>query len=289
MEFTVYYPGSFGEILQGKINNKDLLLSSPVNIYTKVKVFECNEARKKFRNKKSSDFLYNILNLWGYEKYIKNLDIEINSRIPCGKGMASSTADLCGVYYCLLKMFNRKFSEKEIMEQCIKIEPTDSIIFKKMTLFDYKRGLYRKSLGEYFSYNILVFEGNKVVDTVEFNNKKLPELSGLDDLLNILKEAIQEKNLEKLSYVSSESIIRNEKRLHYDFLKQVIDIKDKTAGLGIIGAHSGNVLGIIYEDREKLNYAINFSSKIITCKIYPIKALDNINDLIDMAACGLNN
>jgi len=277
MEFTENYPGSFGEVLQGRINRKDLLLSCPVNIYTKVKVFECNNAEKKFNNQKSDAFLRNILKLWDYEAHYKNLDIEINSQIPYGKGLASSTADLCAVYYCLLKLFNKEFKEEELIEQCIKIEPTDSIIFKKMTLFDYKNGLYRKTMGDYLSYNILAFEGNKVVDTVEFNNKNLPSLSDVDDLLPILEEAIKEKNLEKLAYVSTESIVRNQKRLYYEFLQEVISIKNKTAGLGIIGAHSGNVLGIMYEDSASLNYALKLGEKLDMCKVYSVKTLSKID------------
>lgn len=276
MEFTVNYPGSFGEILQGKVNNKDLLLSCPVDIYTKVKVFESNNIHKKYNNKKSAAFLTNILELWGCNQYDSTLDIEIDSKIPYGKGLASSTADLCGVYYCLLKMFNKEFNETELMEQCIKIEPTDSIIFKEMTLFDYKKGLYRRQMGKYMSYNILAFEGNKVVDTVEFNSKNLTPLSDVGDLIPILEEGISEKSLEKIAYVSTESIIRNQKRLYYDFLDKIVDIKDKTSGLGIVGAHSGNVLGIIYEDEEKLNYAKEFFQNVIECKIYSVKTLNSI-------------
>jgi len=277
MEFTVNYPGSFGEILQGRINNKDLLLSCPVDIYTNVRVFECNNADKKFINKKSADFLYNILKLWGYEAQYKDIDIEINSQIPYGKGLASSTADLCGVYYCLLKMFHRDFNEQELMEQCINIEPTDSIIFKDMTLFDYKKGLFKETIGDYFNYNILAFEGSKIIDTVEFNNKNLPTLIDVDYLLPILKEAIRERNLEKLAYVSTESILRNQKRLSYDFLEEVISIQNKTSGLGIIGAHSGNVLGILYEDLQSLKFAEKLANGLNICKIYSVRTLEKID------------
>lgn len=277
MEFTINYPGSFGEVLQGRINKQDRLLSCPVNIYTKAKVFECKNAHKKSNHKKSAAFLQNILESWGYKDLYKNFDIEISSQIPYGKGLASSTADLCAVYYCLLKLFNREFNQEELIEQSIKIEPTDSIIFKEMTLFDYKKGLFKQPMGKYLKYNILAFEGNKVVDTVEFNNKSVTPLSDVDDLLPILAEAIKEKNLKKLAYVSTESIVRNQDRLYYDFLQEVIDIKDKTHGLGIMGAHSGSVLGIIYEDLDSLNYAMKLGNKLDMCKVYPVKTLSEID------------
>jgi L-threonine kinase len=275
MEAAAVYPGSFGEILQGKIDGKDILLSCPVNIYTEVKLIECDDPVRRMNLKKSSDFLLNILKCWGYERYYKNIDIEINSQIPRGKGLASSTADLCAVYYSLISMFNREFSESELIENCVNIEPTDSIIFKKMTLFEYKNGKYKCTLGDYMSYDILAFEGEKIVDTVEFNRRNLPELSDVDDLVPLLKGAIMEKNLSKLAYVSTESIIRNQRRLYYDFLERVIDIKDRTSGLGIVGAHSGNVLGIIYEDREKIDFGEKLLKKLKlkNIKVYRVKTL----------------
>lgn len=280
MEVTATYPGSFGEILQGKIENKDILLSCPVNIYSEVKLIECDNPLRRVNLKKSSDFLLNILKSWGYERYYKNIDIEINSKIPQGKGLASSTADLCGVYYSLINMFNREFNESELIKNCVNIEPTDSIIFKKMTLFDYKNGKYKYTLGDYLSYNILAFEGNKIIDTVEFNHRNLPELSDVKSLIPVLKEAIKERNLEKLAYVSTESIIKNQKRLYYDFLNTVMDIKNRTSGLGIMGAHSGNVLGIIYEDEEKFHFGEKISKKLElkNIKLYGLKTLNKISN-----------
>lgn len=280
MEVSTSYPGSFGEVLQGKVNNMDMLLSCPINIYTTVKIFESKKPYKKLRLNKANRFLYNILKSWNHEEYYKNLDIQIKSKIPSGKGMASSTADLCAIYCSLLKMFNKDFNEEELIKECIKIEPTDSIIFREMTLFDYKKGLYKEKIGKYFSYDILVFEGKKGISTVEFNNKKLPDLKDVSDIYTILKEGAAEKNIEKLAYVSTESVIRNQHRLPYTWINNIEKIRKLTSGLGIIGAHSGNVLGIIYENEEKLKYALNFIEKQDFYKVYAVKTLENVEEVL---------
>ncbi len=276
MKVITRYPGSFGEVIQGKINNKDMLLSCPINVYTTVKLFESRKPYRKCKWVKADRFLYNILKGWNYEEYYKSLDINIFSKIPTGKGMASSTADLCATYYSLLKMFEKDFNEEELIRECINIEPTDSIIFKEMTLFDYKKGLYKEKVGKYLRYNILAFEGKDKINTVEFNNRKLPDLSDTTDLFTILKEGVSENNLEKFAYVSEESIKRNQNRLNYEWISYIENIKEHTSGLGIIGAHSGNVLGIIYEDEEKLKQAINFIKKKNFYKFYTIKTLESI-------------
>lgn len=274
MRATASYPGSLGEILQGKFQNKDVLISCPVNFYTCATLFESSCPENKYRYSKSMQFLNAILKKWDYEGCEKNIDIAITSQLPNGKGFASSTADLCATYYALLKLFNKQFNEEELISTCVNIEPTDSIIFDKITVFDYKKGSFKESIGEYFKFNMLVFEGSKVVNTVEFNNKKLEPLREVTDLVEIFKEAIKAKSLKDMALAATESIRRNQNRLKYDILSEVIKIKESTGGLGIAGAHSGDVLAVIYEDSAACQKALRSTTHIHDYKIYKLEAID---------------
>lgn len=254
METLTKYPGSCGEILQGKFNNLDVLLSCPVNIFTTVRLFETNIPLERYNHSKGSAFLNNILGRCGYESINKNLDIVIESDIPKGKGFAGSTADLCAIYLCALKFFKRECNIKELIEETVKVEPTDSIIFKDMTIFDYKKGLYYKTIGEYIKFYILAFEGKRAVDTIAFNNKNLPPLKDIDDVVLMVSQAIKTGDIKKLSKASSISIERNLERIDYPILDLIKCHCINSGGLGIIGAHSGDILGIIYNDKERLFY-----------------------------------
>ncbi|WP_125153144.1 kinase [Clostridium rectalis] len=276
METVTYYPGSFGEILQGNLNGIDILCSCPINIFTKVKIIESKKPIYKFNNLKSVKFLNNLLIEWGLESYNKNLDILIQSNIPKGKGFASSTADLCGVYYGLLKLFNKNFKEDELIRNCIKIEPSDSIIFKELNIFDYKKGIYKEKIGNYMEFNILVFEGKRTVDTLEFNRKSLPPLQNVEDLIEKFKKAIKENNVKEVAYCSEESIKRNQNRLNYNILSILNSIKKDIGGYGIIGAHSGDALGIIYEDYIDRRIIEKYSMYLNDYRIYNVKTLSNI-------------
>ena len=66
MEAYAIYPGSCGEIIQGHIQGKDLLISCPVNLFTTVRVFECRKPASRFNYIKSSTLLDNMLRRWGY-------------------------------------------------------------------------------------------------------------------------------------------------------------------------------------------------------------------------------
>ncbi|WP_446897491.1 GHMP family kinase ATP-binding protein [Clostridium sp. LBM24168] len=282
MEITAFYPGSFGEIIQGIAEDTDILVSLPINVYSKVKLFESNKNTKTNISgwaQKSYIFMQNLLKAWNCEKYYSNLALNINSSIPKGKGMASSTADLCAVYRCMIRMFHKEYNEDELVEQCINVEPTDSIIFGRMTLFDYKTGLYRETLGDYFKFNILVFQGEGIVDTVEFNHDDSKQPIIVDDLIEPLRRAVYDRNLEQLLKVSTESILRNQSRLYYDFLEPVLKICRQAGGLGIIGAHSGNILGIVFSDVEKLKF-VEKNICINKLKIYDICTIDKIENCI---------
>ncbi len=272
MEALTYYPGSIGEIIQGNYKGIDILMSCPINLFTKVRVFECNSVKKGL-NGKSIMLLENLLKKWNLEEYINKLDIEIQSNIPKGKGFASSTADLCGTYHSLIKLFNREFHEEELIRECIKIEPTDSIIFNKMTIFDYKKGIFKDSVGDYLEFYLLVFEGQNTVNTVEFNKKVSVPLSSIDDIIDDLKDGVRQKDIKKIAEVSTESIIRNQNRLKYDILWDIIRLKDITGGLGIVGAHSGDLMAVIYDDLEKAERALKKTKLLNGYKRYILKSI----------------
>jgi len=268
MEAYAIYPGSCGEIIQGCVQGKDMLLSCPVNLFTTVRVYECQKPINRFNYIKSSTILDNMLKRWGYEYLHSQFDIDIESAIPKSKGFASSTADLCGVYICLLKLFNRQYDIKEAVEEFVKIEPTDSIIFRDMVLFDYKEGKYDENIGDYIKFYILAFEGTRAIDTLAFNERNLPPLSDINDILQLVKEGVKSADISKIAQASETSIRRNLKRLSYDIYGDVENLSRMTGGLGLIGGHSGNVLGIIYNDREKCAYAAKNKYAIAGCKTY---------------------
>lgn len=277
MNYVSKYPGSLGEIFQGKMKDRDLLLSFPCDIYTEVTLKE--EKRKDLdnNNNKCYEFLKAALKIWGYERFYEDFIIDIKSDIPRGKGFASSTADICALYNSLLKCFNKSFSEEELITLAVAIEPTDSIIFEKATLFQYKDGKFSLELGNYMELYVMVYEGKRLINTIDFNKTSIGDLAKLDYLEKDLMEAFNKKSIRKLAKVSTDSIVLNEGRLHYSILNDVIKICEDTKGLGIIGGHSGDILGIIYEDEEGLKKGLDLNIKIKDYRCYGIKTLDSID------------
>ncbi|HOR85076.1 MAG TPA: kinase, partial [Bacillota bacterium] len=159
------------------------------------------------------------------------------------------------------------------VEEFVKIEPTDSIVFRDMVLFDYKGGKHYENIGGYLKFYILAFEGSRVVDTLEFNKRDLPPLSDISDILKLVKDGIESADISKIAQASAISIRRNLNRLPYDIYNAVEKLSHATGGLGLIGGHSGNVLGIIYDDRERCMYTAKNIDAIAGCKRYLLETL----------------
>lgn len=159
------------------------------------------------------------------------------------------------------------------MEEFVKIEPTDSTIFREMTLFDYKKGEHYEYIGGYMKFYILAFEGDRPVDTIEYNKRALPPLSDISDILQIVKDGVKSADISKIAAASTVSIKRNLNRRPYDRYGAVLNLSDMTGGLGIIGGHSGDVLGIIYDDRERFLHASGYRHSIPGYKLHMLETI----------------
>ena len=65
----------------------------------------------------------------------KNISLKIRSKIPVGKGMASSTADIGATIGATLGLIKKELSSEEIAKLASTIEPTDSIYIEKNSIF----------------------------------------------------------------------------------------------------------------------------------------------------------
>lgn len=257
-------PASCGELIQGYIDKSEKLISYPINCYSYVKLFEGKRHIKN--NEKAYKIIENVFEYYGYKKEESDLLVlDIKSEIPRGKGMASSTADLAATALAVANYLGKKITEKEIALLCTQIEPTDSTLFQNITLFDHIGGTFIKNYGNLPTFKVLLLEGSHMIDTVEFRKINrahiLKENEGdLKKALNHFEKGIIDKNLSEIGKAATVSALANQKIIHKKGLEDLIDTSIKFGGYGVNVAHSGSVIGIIYNDyrfdKEKFLYQI---------------------------------
>ena len=98
-------------------------------------------------------------------------DFILTSALPQGKGMASSSADVCAVLAAVGLVSGRQLSEQEIGRLAASIEPTDGIFCPGFGRHQPRYGIIKTVLGPVPKLSIAVFDAGGTVDTVAFHER----------------------------------------------------------------------------------------------------------------------
>ena len=262
-------PATCGELVQGMIGKEEYISSYCVDMYSNAKIVE-----KKFMNNKVSrskikslKAVSNVFEKFGYSRDLsKKIDLHISSEIPVGKGMASSTADIGASVLAALDFIGEKMSPEEISILVSKIEPTDSIYFKEVCIFNPIKGIKKKSLGFLKSEDVIILEPNDRINTIKIRkdigyynvlkkNRFITKKS-----FEMLELGIKKNNIELIKKACMNSAFANEEIKKTPYLREILDLSKKH-NCGFVNiSHTGTVIGIAADEKtdiDKLKYELS--------------------------------
>jgi len=248
---TAVCPASCGELLQGFIMGSEKLISYPIDLYSRVTLSEGKGlGRDKSISKSYAAVEATFEHLGLKARDAGGIRLAIDSNIPRGKGMASSTADIAASVVAAAAYAGSSLSETELAAICASIEPTDSIIFNQITLFDHVAGKAARSYGEFPSCNVMVLEGKACINTLDFHKLKSRELieqgeREMKKALALFEDGMGTGNLGKIGQAAIISALEREKVLKKPGLEWIIETAVRLGAYGVNAAHSGSVLGIL--------------------------------------------
>ncbi len=162
-------PASCGELVQGYIGKKEYISSYCVDLYSRARIREKKQANRLDKRKEKSiravSYVFEYFNIDKEE--IKKIDLSIKSEIPVGKGMASSTADIGASVMAALDYLGKEMSAEEIAKLVARVEPTDSIFFPEVCIFNPMDGEKMESLGYLNCKKVLILEPKTRISTVK--------------------------------------------------------------------------------------------------------------------------
>ncbi len=134
MKYYGICPVSCGEFVQGVMDRAEYLCSYAVDLYSTAEVEEKlnNINLGPLKSRKAIEAVFKKFNIPVEES--KNISLKIRSKIPVGKGMASSTADIGATIGATLGLIKKELSSEEIAKLASTIEPTDSIYIEKIEI-----------------------------------------------------------------------------------------------------------------------------------------------------------
>ncbi|WP_425060754.1 L-threonine kinase [Sporomusa carbonis] len=248
MTIKVKAPGSCGELVQGTINGVNFLITCPIDWYSEVSVIHAGGmtlTKPKTAAAVAKTFEY--LNVLG------NFGLAVESDLPVGKGMASSSADISAACQAVaVAATGKRLSCDEIADIALQIEPTDGIFYPGIIMIDHVRGKIRRQLGAPPPINILVFDVGGQVDTLAFNRRedlarlnqaKEPQIA---NAVELVVKGLQTGDARLIGQGATLSAIANQPILYKPCLDMVINISRDFGAVGVCVAHSGTVLGIMF-------------------------------------------
>lgn len=241
--------GTFGELVQGAIQERPFLITLPVASLRSTATFvPCQSLDKlisipiKSKTEKACKLLLQRFHIHagGY--------VYIQSNIPVGKGMASSSADMIAAMRAVADSYSLAITEEILSEIASKIEPTDGVMYEEIVSYDYKNGQLIERLGFPPRCLLIGFDTGGVVDTIQFNQRKKSYTSEEAEILqqaySMARQGMIEQNFSLLCQASTTSASVNQRILPNPYFAKLKQIAQDIHG-GVVIAHSGTVIGLL--------------------------------------------
>ena len=220
MLIKVTVPGSCGELLQGISEGRHIMVTCPIDLYSRVWVTDAHREIIGLQSK-AKLALQKTLSYLGQKNF--PFGIELHSDIPVGKGMASSSADIGAVCLGAAAAFGYEISPEEIGHLAAAIEPTDGVFFPGVVKFDYMTGERLADLTDFPCIKFAIFDCGGAVDTLSFHCQK--KYINIDELTGCTVKGFWTPpyNLEVIGRVASLSAWYNQAILYKKALPKLVD------------------------------------------------------------------
>ncbi len=245
--------GTFGELLQGALpgDNNHFLVTLPIQKFSRA-VFTPDIASKRItvtptNKSKSLDLVQKLID--HYELRIGG-HLSIESELPEGKGLASSSADLVATARALESTMGSVIPTDLILALLRTIEPSDGVMYPEFVTFFHRKVELGRRLGFPVRLKVLAIDEGGQIDTIEYNQRNHPftdeECAEYADLLQMIETAIRCNDLGLLGRIATRSAILNQKRNPKRHLDLMLEISKATHALGVVVTHSGPCIGLIF-------------------------------------------
>lgn len=247
--------GTLGELLQAPVLYEDkveiAILSLPIQRFSWVYFMQDAEANcdtsMGFRSKCK----------YAMELYLQRNNLELpegrwvfSSELVCGRGMASSTADIVATLRCMDTIFNRQSSYSEIADILRNIERSDSIYMDTYALYLSSRQKPIHILPNNSGFHVYyIDEGNKV-DTEGVTETLLSHyhsnLAEYTKYVSQMVSAFEHSDLFEIAKCATHSSILGHHAIPKKTMDVVLENQHRLKANGIVVAHTGSLIGYLF-------------------------------------------
>ena len=248
-------PATCGELIQGFIYGQDFLINSPINLYSAIRVLLTEDSEVKVFTpgtfSKVADVVRKTLDQFGATSL--GAKIFIDSMIPRGKGMASSTSELTSAIYATANACSAALEPHEVMSIILDVDKSsDSVFLPGITRCNHLTGDLLEDYGHPPPLAFLIVDCGGEVETIGFNRAHAREVAKrnaerLEKALFLLRKGFRTKNAHLIALACTISADVNQEVLFKAELSDLVEGAKEFGGLGVNCAHTGTVLGVMFD------------------------------------------
>ncbi len=252
--------GTFGELLQGQLpvgsahRDPHFLVTMPIAVFARAHFIPVAGTRSvtvcpphKVKAKRLAEKLVIALGAPGGI-------LLLQSELPEGKGLASSSADLVAAARSIACCFNRRIRTSLIEKLMAEIEPSDGVMYPGAVAYQQRSCSLLSFLGQMPPLAIVGIDEGGTVETVDYDQRR-GEISANQrtqyrKLLEHARIAIPQADTAAVGRIATASALLHQERAPKKHLNSMLKVSEETGALGIIVAHSGTMIGILLDRLE---------------------------------------
>lgn len=246
-------PGTCGEFVQGVLDGQDFLVNCPINLFAYAQACETGEPGLHVQDRAGFSKVAGIAEAFETRFGIRlHHEIDVLSDIPRGKGMASSTADLSAAIRCLCESADLPVSAATFAAILTGIEPSDCVHFHGIAHVNHLTGQLFELMPAPRALRVLVVDCGGEVDTVAFDRARAHAVyarneSTVAQALALLKTGLRDHVPADIARGATLSATLSQQILPKPQFDDLLAMATRHGALGLNCAHSGTVLGVLYQ------------------------------------------
>ncbi|WP_078891089.1 hypothetical protein [Streptomyces sp. NRRL S-350] len=247
--------GTFGELLQGRLpDGTDFLVTLPITLRSRAWFrFDPAGPLRVFPAHKTKSLRLAETMLTAHQSGAGGTLI-LDSDLLIGKGLASSSADLVATARAVGGALGLDTGPAAVEHWLRPIEPTDGVMHPGVVVFEHRAVRLREALGGPAAATVVAVDEGGHLDTVAFNKRPKhyspAETAEFTGLLDALTAAVRAGDLAAVGRVATRSAVLNQRFAPKRHLDALLAIAARTGALGVVCAHSGTMLGLLFDDAD---------------------------------------
>jgi len=251
---SAWISATCGELLQGVDDCGPILVSLPLRRAGRVEVALCKEPELRVTpwRDRAVSALRLALDACGWRG---GADARLETGIPLGRGLGSSTVDVAGVITASFAAAGSELDEQTLLRLATAVEPSDSSPFAGLVAVDHVGGCRFERLGPAPTLRAVAVDVGAAIDTPSLHSRLGPGPELPRGALQRLASAIAAGDLSGIGREATESARRNQHRLPHPAFDVVLSTAAAIAAPGVCVAHSGTLAAVLCSDHEQALHA----------------------------------